>query len=617
MRSQCDTLKIKQKYLEADKQLSKDLNYSLQLARESYNLSRACPQSRHHVEAAITLVRAFHQLDNGDSMAKILEPLMKNMPSGIGPYLRAKLYHNMSLVDISFMRLEDGLKNALEALKNYELLKDTNNIAGSLVNISNIYQQQRNFKQADLYLRQAEKMVKNKSQIILGNVYITLGILYAENNFLDSAEKFLLLSTEIREKLKDNTSIAWNYNNLGGVYILKGDNKKGILYLKKALEKFKENNNLAGEASIANNLGELYLYEKDYKQAQYYYDYSRSLYNQTHDPDQLENLYYNLYILNDSIGDTKKELAYADSLIALKDSLYGRRLDQRIAEMQTKFDVEKKNLQINNQKADLEIKEKQNKIKNIVIFSIIGLAIVLSLLGLSVYRRKQLEHKAKLDAELIRQQDLRSKAVIEAEEKERVRIARELHDGIGQQLSAAKLNVAALQAASKTEKPEEKMMIQNAVELIDESIKEVRAVSHSMMPSVLIKAGLVSAVREFINKISSTGNLKINLEITGLTERLDNTVETVLFRVLQELVNNIIKHAKASEVGIQFIRHENELTILVEDNGIGFDVSKLNTEDGGIGLKNIQSRIAYLNGEVIFDSYPGKGTTVTIELPLP
>jgi signal transduction histidine kinase len=222
-----------------------------------------------------------------------------------------------------------------------------------------------------------------------------------------------------------------------------------------------------------------------------------------------------------------------------------------------------------------------------------------------------------LAAEMLKQQELRSKAVIEAEEKERIRIARELHDGIGQQLSAAKLNISGLKAAIKTTDPAEVTMLQNALDLLDESVKEVRTVSHSMMPNALIKSGLVSAVREFIHKISTSGNLKMNLEIIGLKERMEAQVENILFRVLQEVVNNIIKHAKASEVSIQFIKHEKELTILVEDNGIGFDVGKeLNVTDAGIGLKNIASRVAFLNGEVIFDSYPGKGTTVTIEIPL-
>jgi len=221
-----------------------------------------------------------------------------------------------------------------------------------------------------------------------------------------------------------------------------------------------------------------------------------------------------------------------------------------------------------------------------------------------------------MDAELINQQELRSRAIIEAEEKERTRIAKELHDGIGQQLSAAKLNISGLQASLHTNNDEEKVMLQNAIDFIDESVKEVRSVSHSMMPNALVKSGLVSAIKEFVTKISSSGALKINLEIVGLSDRLEQTVETVLFRVLQELLNNIIKHAKAAYVNIQVIKHEKELTILIEDNGVGFDTEKELSNNNGIGLKNIQSRVAFLNGQVFFDSHISKGTTVTVEIPI-
>src|SRR5207253_6664015 len=136
----------------------------------------------------------------------------------------------------------------------------------------------------------------------------------------------------------------------------------------------------------------------------------------------------------------------------------------------------------------------------------------------------------------------------------------------------------------------------------------------NMMPNALLKSGLAKAVRDFINKLN-TQSIRIELEIIGLEERLENTIETVLYRIIQENVSNIIRHSKASHVNLQLIRHENEITVMIEDNGVGFDASKINDFEG-IGLKNIQSRVAYLNGTVNFDSVPGRGTTTTIEIPL-
>ncbi|MBL7935804.1 MAG: sensor histidine kinase, partial [Bacteroidia bacterium] len=440
-------------------------------------------------------------------------------------------------------------------------------------------------------------------------------ILYAEHGQLDSSEKFFLESTAIREKLNDNTSVAWNYNNLGGLYVMMERPKEAIIYLEKALKKFEEAGNYDGQTSIANNLGELNMQIGDSKKALYYYSYSRKLYAQTNNPDNLENLYNNLSVYYDKMGDLKTAFQYSDSLIVLKDSLYGTRLDKSIAEMQVKFDVEKKDLELAKNKAEIETKEKQAFIKNIIIVSIIILMLLLAITGFLFYRKKQIEQQAKLDAEIAHQKEIRTKSILEAEEKERRRIAQDLHDGVGQLLSAAKLNLSNLESKITVQTEEQKAAMQNALSLVDDSVKEVRAVSHNMMPNTLIKLGLASAVREFITKLGNAPTLKVDLEIVGLDTRLDNQIETVLYRVIQEIVTNIIKHAQASQISMQLVRHETELSVMIEDNGVGFNTKQIDTFEG-LGLKGIQTRIEFLNGSVHFDSSVGRGTTVIIDIPL-
>lgn len=612
----CDTITAKKYSEDADKTLAKDVNQSYNLAYKAYNISKNCPDTKAYFESLLSLSKAYYQKDQPDSIIKLLLPVLKTLNAKTPIYYRAGVNHKLSSAYVMKMDLQNGLKHSLEALKNFELIKDTANTANILVNIANVYQQQNNFKQADSYLRQAEakaKLISRKTA--LGNVYNTMGILYAEHGKLDSSLKFFLQSTEIREKLNDNTSVAWNYNNLGGLYVMLEKPKEAILYLEKALNKFEESGNYDGQTSVANNLGELNMQIGDSKKALYYYSYSRKLYTQTSNPDNLENLYNNLSIFYDKMGDLKTAFKYSDSLIVLKDSLYGQRLDKSIAEMQVKFDVEKKDLELLKNKAELEAKEKQAFIKNIIIAAVIGLIILLSIVGILFYRKKQVEQQAKLDAEIATQKEIRTKAILEAEEKERRRIAQDLHDGVGQLLSAAKLNLSNLENKITIENEEQQIAMQNALSLVDDSVKEVRAVSHNMMPNTLIKLGLGSAVREFITKLGNAPTLKVDLEIVGLDTRIDNQVETVLYRVIQEIVNNIIKHANASHISMQLIRHETELNVMIEDNGIGFDTNKLESFDG-IGLKGIQTRIEFLNGTVHFDSTPGRGTTVIIDVPL-
>ena len=243
--------------------------------------------------------------------------------------------------------------------------------------------------------------------------------------------------------------------------------------------------------------------------------------------------------------------------------------------------------------------------------------IVVAVLVYLLLSRQRLRREVEFAQERQQLERQRAQAVLEAEEAERRRIGYDLHDGVGQLLTVAKLNLAALSEELNLQTEGQQQQLDNALSVVDESFREVRSISHNLLPNALIKRGLARAVRDFLDKLAPNGRLKINLEVVGLDRggRLEPTVENVLFRVIQELVQNILKHARATEITLQIVRHEHELTVLVEDNGVGFDPAALG-EEAGIGLKNIESRMAYLGGRVEFDAAPGRGTTVTLEVPL-
>ena len=157
------------------------------------------------------------------------------------------------------------------------------------------------------------------------------------------------------------------------------------------------------------------------------------------------------------------------------------------------------------------------------------------------------------------------------------------------------------------------LSLQNAFTLIDDAAREVRSVSHSMIPNALLKSGLLAAVREFVQRIGHD-QLHVHLQVSGLDRRLPQEQEAVIFRILQELVNNIIRHAAASEITIQLNRDEAQFSLMVDDNGRGFDPATLSSVQG-IGFRNIRSRVDFLKGELHIDSMPGRGTTVLVEIP--
>jgi signal transduction histidine kinase len=206
-----------------------------------------------------------------------------------------------------------------------------------------------------------------------------------------------------------------------------------------------------------------------------------------------------------------------------------------------------------------------------------------------------------------------TKAVLEAEEKERTRIATDLHDGVGQILTAALINYNRLVSRFKNPTVEDNLLADRTLALLNESYDEMRSISHQMMPNSLVKAGLAVAVKEMLNKVQSE-TLRVTLETQGLHERLDNQTETVLYRILQEIVSNVTKHSGANKLSIQLIKDADGVSLTVEDNGVGFNPKVVGLN--GIGLKNMMSRINFLKGDIDIDSAVGKGTLIAIHIPV-
>ena len=291
----------------------------------------------------------------------------------------------------------------------------------------------------------------------------------------------------------------------------------------------------------------------------------------------------------------------------MRDSLFNLEKTKEIQRLNSQYETARKEQQIQSQ---------QNRIRmQNYLMAGIGVLVVLGLmLAFSYYKRYRLKQESQLQAEILKQQELKARAILEAEENERQRIAKDLHDGVGQMMSAAKMNLSAIESELSFTDPKQKESFDKAISLVDESCKEVRTVSHIMMPNALLRNSLGNAIHEFVNKLSNK-TMQVHVYTEGLDEKLDTNVETVLYRVIQECVHNAMKHAQATNLDISLIRDKDGISGTVEDNGKGFDpADKENFE--GIGLKNIITRIEYLRGTVDFDSAPGRGTVIAMHVPL-
>jgi signal transduction histidine kinase len=369
-------------------------------------------------------------------------------------------------------------------------------------------------------------------------------------------------------------------------------------------------------ADILTLIGETYMHNGHPEQTERYITRAMRICRQARlraeEMDALEGLAN----LAEARGDFPTAFRYQRRLWQLSDTLHTEAAARGLAEMQTKYDTERKDAQSRIQALRLREQRLLVRKRNAQLIAA-GAALLLMLVaGWGLYRRRALRQQLELEQQRQQLERQRAAAVLAAEENERRRIGSDLHDGLGQLLTAAKLNLHALEQQLGDRLDGQQVLLDNAVAVVDESFREVRSISHNLMPNALIKRGLVQAVRDFLDKLPSGNGLRVEVEVFGLENaRLDPTVESVLFRVIQELVQNIVKHAQASEVTVQLVQGEAELTVVVEDNGRGFDPKAL-PADAGIGLRNVETRMAYLGGHAYFDATPGRGTTVTLEVPL-
>jgi two-component system NarL family sensor kinase len=522
---------------------------------------------------------------------------------------------NIAVIYKQLGNYKEALDYMHRSLKIYEEAGDELRQASVLGNIANVYLNYNKYQPAkDNYNKVIRLAKKNNSNPLLASGYSGLVKYYYQLNQFDDALKFGLLAAKYLKELNMKADLAGVDNTIGQVYFQKENYPMAMKYYNSSLEFRIFMKDKLGIASCYKNIGACYAELKDFVRAEQYLNQSVAIFKELKSKDYLSEAYHMLGDVFEAKQDYVNSLKYYKEGALVKDSVYNKQSADKINELQIAYQTEKKMQQI-------ELLNKENKIqkltllkRNIFLGLAIGLLLITVLFGYLMYRSIKLKQEARLQSEVILQQDLATKAVLNAEENERKRISGELHDGLGQMFSAVKMNLSALTDDLDFKSNQSKEVFNKTLDLVDESCKEVRSISHQMAPNVLLKAGLTTAVRDFIDKIDAR-KLKVNLETFGLQDRLDQNIETVLYRVIQETVNNVIKHARANALDIQLTKDEEGINVMIEDNGKGFDTANLESFDG-IGLRNIKSRVEYLKGTVDFSSNLGSGTLVAIHIPL-
>ncbi|MEJ2596127.1 MAG: sensor histidine kinase [bacterium] len=507
---------------------------------------------------------------------------------------------------------------ALEyALRSYWLVKDSDDpvkLVSGLVNLGNAYEKLKMFDTAAAcyhhsYIISMENGLPELAYKSLNNQAIT----YFRKDELETSRDLFLQVIDHYEQAGYNMELAMTYSNISLVYRYLEDFDNAIYYAGKSVDLADKMGYIHQKIRALNNLGTCYSANKEFQKAERNYKKSLKLALEANLNEDISNAYGNLAELNYKTNAFKDAYNYLMLHDSVKMIIYSEASAEAIARNQTIYKV--RYLEDQNNIAALKQAHLRSQRNTAYI---IGVLVILTLFWIAVYYIMKLRKNRIISEQRIKQLEdekkiLAAQSVILGQEEERKRIAQELHDGIGVLLSTASIQFSSI-GKEEVDTAQAKMFLK-AQQLLDKAGKEVRRISHAMIPGVLLKFGLKEAVEDLLEEISEAGNMEVKLDFQCPEERLPENTEIMLYRIIQELVNNTIKHAEATTITYSMKRSTEEFEISFSDNGKGFEEDKL-PHNKSMGLHGLRSRVDFLGGTIDIQSAPGKGARFNIKIPL-
>ncbi|MFD0993660.1 tetratricopeptide repeat-containing sensor histidine kinase [Tenacibaculum geojense] len=492
--------------------------------------------------------------------------------------------------------------------------------------IAGIYFESENYNESINYFKRSlgcfnnnfvDKQITDEDAVLRGNVYLKLSAAYYKINIKDSSIYFLkkiISNNQINTKYRKIEGNA--YGNLAAIYISSDSESELVInYLTKAIEIHKQVNNLSSLAASYSNLATIHVKNKDYLKAKYFYNKALEILEDKNDKQSVEykeslydNMAWSLYNLKDYTA-----YEYVTKSYSIRDSLNEKKLKADIKKIQLRHNIDLVKKAEENKRLRLE--------RNNWIIGVVGILVSLLFLYIAnLYKLKQKNLRLKLSENELEQQrkleklksDSQAKiinAAIDGKETERKQIAEILHDNVSALLSSANMHLQATQKQFKGD--EVPIEIQKSQQIILEASQKIRELSHNLVSSVLLKFGLEYAIKDAAKKYSNS-SLRFFTAISNVN-RYAQEYEIKIFNIVQELINNILKHSKAEKAYIAMEEEDSMLTIMVKDDGKGFDTNK---SKDGIGLNQIRARVDMLNGSFEIESAKNIGTKIIIKVPV-
>lgn len=534
--------------------------------------------------------------------------------------LRATILSNHAIMQQVFNNEQKAIKIIIDEAIPIALKSEDNELVGNLYkSLGIIFMNYPERKKANEYLKEALIYLKkaDKASPTFKENFVETLVVYSEN--LTELQNYKLANICLKhayEILKNHPKSNLNsiYYYSKGLYFHKNKQyKKAISNYTKGIDNTILHNGLFTKFRLQFAMHQSYMALKDYTKSKDIL--SELLTTNIYLKVDQKNYMKDLAIVYEKLGDINKSNQFYKSYIKLNDSLNEVSHKNEVLKQEAKFKKtlnENKIKQLESQKIRAELEAKNDKLQYIVMFLIAGVLVIVLVMVLFYLKNKnrfEIEKNLKNQQKIILLKNQKEvevmQAMIDGEELERKRIARELHDGIGSKLSALKIMLNRIQPNTNTRE------IIQINELLSTSINELRQVSYNLVPESLSNLGLVNALSDLCHLLHSD-TIKIEFQTFGISHDIPVSIQINIYRIVQELINNALKHSECSEILVSCTQNENTFFISVEDNGKGFNIENLNAKSG-LGLKNLKSRVEMLKGVYNFES-SSNGTYYNIEL---
>ena len=518
----------------------------------------------------------------------------------------AASHSKIAVAYTDMMNFDSALVHNYASERIFEQLHDIGHLAQVRGNIGHLYQQMGDLNMAEKVIRQTIAMLTGvDSGYAMASA---LGQLFQVLDERDDVDTAMVVGQQVLamfEELNMSAEVASVNNEMGRLYRKKGDTTTGLRYYQRALEIATRSGDLTGEATYLMNVANVLSETGHPQEAVPLFQRSVQLCRNEGYADQHMSALAGYISALEAIGDVRGALAGQKELQELKDSVYKEQRIASLSDMQVKYETERTEKELAQERERTLQQQAHISRQRLLIGVISGAVLVVALLAWALILRQSSRSREEQAAAVITEREQGLKALVERTDAERKRIAGELHDGVGQLLTGLKYRVE----AAVIERPELKELLS----LADDASREVRGIAHRMMPRALGELGLVPALSDMLDRSLKLPGMRHSFEHFGLEHRLAQHVETGVYRIAQELVNNIIKHAQARNVQVQLLRNKGHLVLIVEDDGVGIDPARASI---GLGMRGLRDRARVLHGTLDIERGADRGTIATLRVPL-